>query len=46
MAKKNEKQNVQNITYEFFTLDRKNVDAVLDKVKDYYRKNGRTIVGE
>jgi hypothetical protein len=32
--------------YEFFTLDRKNVDAVLNKINEYYRKNGRTIVGE
>jgi hypothetical protein len=27
-------------------LDRKNVDAVLSKIDDYFKKNGRTVVGE
>jgi hypothetical protein len=40
------KKSKQNNTYEYFTLDRKNVDAVLSKIDDYFKKNGRTVVGE
>ena len=40
--KKEDKKN----TYEFHTLDRKNVDEILSRVDAYYRRNGRTIVGE
>ena len=45
MAKKKEKQIIQN-TYEIFTLDRKNVEAALSKIDNYFKKYGRTIVGE
>jgi hypothetical protein len=44
MKKKKAEQNTQNITYEFFTLDRKNVEAELSKIDAYFRKNGRTVV--
>lgn len=36
------KKNKQNSTYEFTTLDRKNVDEILSRVKQYYKQFGRT----
>jgi hypothetical protein len=45
MANKME-NSVEKNTYAFFTFDQKNVDEILKKVDAYYRKNGRTIVGE
>lgn len=44
--KKSVNKTINDNTYEFFTLDRKNVDDVLKKIDAYFRKNGRTVVGE
>lgn len=38
------KKNKQNNTYEFTTLDIKEVEKIVEKVRQYYKQYGRTVI--